>query len=102
MPAYMISQVTVTDQSKFEAYIAKTRGVAAKFGGKPVAIGGQAKVLHGAKDDHRMVFVIQFDSMDVLDSWHNSEDYQALVPLRESGSVQHMMAYEGMGIPGAA
>jgi uncharacterized protein (DUF1330 family) len=98
MPAYMISQVTVTDKTKFDSYIAKTRGVASKFGGKPIAIGSQPKMLNGDADGHQMVFVIQFDSMDVLNEWHHSEEYQALIPLREEGSDQHMVAYEGFSM----
>jgi len=94
MPAYMISQVTVTDQQKFESYIAKTRPIAAKFGGKPVAIGTQPKMLNGEGDGHQMVFVIEFESMAVLENWHNSDEYQALIPLREEGSDQRMVAYE--------
>ena len=99
MPAYMISQVTVTDKPKFESYIAKTRSVAAKYGGKPVAIGTRPKMLNGESDGHQMVFVIEFETMAVLDSWHVSDEYKALIPLREEGSVQRMVAYEGMGLP---
>jgi len=98
MPAFMISQVTVTDKVKFDSYIAKTRGVASKFGGKPIAIGTQPKMLNGDADGHQMVFVIQFDSMDVLNEWHHSEEYQALIPLRDEGSVQHMIAYDAMNM----
>ena len=96
MPAYMISQVTVTDQQKFESYIAKTRPVAAKFGGKPVAIGNRPKMLNGESDGHQMVFVIEFESMSALEDWHNSQEYQALIPLREEGSRQRMVAYEAV------
>jgi uncharacterized protein (DUF1330 family) len=96
MPAYMISQVTVTDKDKFDQYIAKTRGVAAKFGARPLAIGMQPKVLNGESDGHQMVFVIEFESMEKLDAWHHSDDYKAIVTLREEGSDQRMMAYEGM------
>lgn len=101
MPAYMISQVTVTDQEKFQEYIAATRGIAATFGGKPLAIGAKPKMLNGEGDGHQMVFVIEFESMQMLDKWHHSAEYQAIVPLREEGSVQHMVAYEAAGIPGA-
>lgn len=101
MPAYMISQVTVTDKEKFENYIAKTQSVAAKFGAKPVAIGVQPKILNGEGDGHQMVFVIEFESMDRLDAWHSSSEYQALIPLRDEGSDQRMMAYEAMARPGS-
>jgi uncharacterized protein (DUF1330 family) len=99
MAAYMISQVTVTDKEKFQSYIASTRTVGAKYGAKPVAIGAQPKVLNGENDDHQMVFVIEFESMEKLNSWHNSDEYKALVPLRDEGSDQRMVAYEQWSLP---
>ena len=99
MSAYMISQVTVTDKEKFQSYIAGTRAVGAKYGAKPVAVGSQPKTLNGEADGHQMVFVIEFDSMEKLDSWHKSDEYQALVSLRDEGSEQRMMAYEQWALP---
>jgi uncharacterized protein (DUF1330 family) len=99
VPAYMISQVTVTDKEKFEKYLANTRSVAAKYGARPVAVGAQPKMLNGESDSHQMVFVIEFETMAKLDAWHNSDEYQALVSLREEGSDQRMVAYEAMTLP---
>ncbi len=99
MPAYMISQVTVTDRPKFESYLAKTRSIAAKHGAKPVAVGTQPKILNGDSDGHQMVVVIEFETMANLDNWHNSDEYQALIPLREEGSDQRIVAYEAMALP---
>ncbi len=95
----MISQVTVTDKEKFQSYIAGTRAVGSKYGGRPVAVGAQPKMLNGEGDDHQMVFVIEFESIEKLDSWHNSDEYQALVSLRDEGSVQRMVAYEEWALP---
>jgi len=36
--------------------------------------------------------------MEKLDTWHNSDEYQALVSLREEGSDQRMVAYEAMAL----
>ncbi|KPA21126.1 hypothetical protein shim_25910 [Shimia sp. SK013] len=101
MPAYMISHVTVTNKEKFDSYFDKTRAVGAKYGAKPVAIGAQPKMLNGESDGHQMVVVAEFESMEALDTWHNSDEYQALVPLREEGSIQHMVAYEARPLPQA-
>lgn len=95
MSAYMMSQVTVTNKEKFESYLAKTKTVGAKYGGKPVVVGTQPKMLNGESDGHHMVFVVEFPSMEKLDEWHHSDDYQAIVSLRDEGSDQHMVAYEG-------
>jgi len=99
MPAYMISQVTVTDQEKFKSYLAGTRTVGAKYGAKPVVIGTRPKMLNGADDGHQMIFVIQFETMEKLDSWYGSDEYQELVSLRDAGSDQRMMAYEEWALP---
>ncbi|MGX9356652.1 DUF1330 domain-containing protein [Roseobacteraceae bacterium S113] len=99
MPAYMTTQVKVKDKEKFQSYLAATQPVAAKFGGKPVVLGAQPTMLLGTNQDHEMMFVIEFPSMEKLNAWHDSEDYKALGPLRDEGSDQHMMAYEGMDGP---
>ena len=99
MPAYMISQVTVTDKEKFQSYLAQTQPIAAKFGAKPVVMGTQPKMLNGESDGHQMVFVIEFPTMERLEAWHHSDEYQAIVALREEGARQHMVAYEGMAQP---
>jgi uncharacterized protein (DUF1330 family) len=99
MPAYMISQVTVTDKEKFQSYLTNTRTVGAKYGAKPVVVGAQPKMLNGENDGHQMVFVIEFETMDKLDSWHKSDEYQALVSLRDEGSDQRMVAYEQWALP---
>ena len=45
-----------------------------------------------------MVFVVEFPTMEKLDAWHSSDDYQAIVSLRDEGSEQHMVAYESLMI----
>jgi len=95
----MISHVTVTNLEKFQEYLASTRSVAAKYGAKPLAVGSQPELLNGESDGHQMVFVIEFESMEKLHAWHRSDEYQAIVSLRDEGSDQHMVAYESMALP---
>ncbi len=99
MPALMISQVTVTDQEKFQDYFAQTRTIGAKYGAKAVARGNHAKTLNGDDDGHQMVVVVEFPSMEQLEAWYDSNEYKAIVPLREEGSHQHMVAYEAQAVP---
>jgi len=99
MPAYMISQVSVTNKEKFQEYLGKTRSIAAQFGARPVAVGSQPRVLNGEGDGHQMVFVIEFESIEKLNAWYSSDDYQALASLRDEGSDQRMMAYDSMTLP---
>ena len=99
MPALMISQVKVTDQEKFQEYFAQTRSIGAKYGAKAVARGNQAKTLNGDNDGHQMVVVVEFPSMERLDAWYASDEYKSIIPLREAGSHQHIVAYEAQNVP---
>ena len=101
MSAYMISQVNVTDKEKFKSYLENTRSVSAKYGARPVAVGTQPKMLNGENDGHQIIFVIEFATMEKLDAWHSSDEYQALVTLRDEGSDQRMVAYEQWALPPA-
>ncbi len=101
MPAYMISHVTVTNKEKFDSYFEQTRAIGAKYGAKPVVIGAQPKMLNGESDGHQMVVVAEFESMEALDTWHNSDEYKAIETLRDAGSDQRMVAYEAMALPPA-
>lgn len=56
-------------------------------------------MLNGNSDGHHMLVVAEFETMEMLETWHNSDDYRALVPLRDAGSVQRMVAYEAMAMP---
>ncbi len=94
MSAYMISQVTVTNREKFKEYLAATRDVASKYGAKIVARGEQRHILNGDGNEHQMVFVVEFPSIENLEEWNSSEEYQSLVPLRDAGSRQYMVAYD--------
>ena len=89
----------MTDKEKFQSYLAKTRSVSAKYGAIPVAAGAPPKMLNGENDGHQMVFVIEFPTMEKLNAWYNSDEYQALVSLREEGSDQRMVAYEEWVLP---
>ncbi|MGI9393171.1 MAG: DUF1330 domain-containing protein [Boseongicola sp.] len=99
MPAYLVNHVTITDQEKFAEYMAATQAVGRKFGAKPVAIGNQPWMLNGESDGHQMVVVAEFENMETLEAWHNSDEYQAIIPLREAGSDQRQVAYETMAMP---
>jgi len=101
MPAYMVSHVTVTNKAKFDEYFKATRAVGAKYGARPLAIGAQPEMLNGESDGHQIVVIAEFESMEKLHQWHDSEEYKAITSLREEGSDQRMIAYEAMPLPPA-
>jgi len=92
MAAYIVGTITIRDEALWSRYVA---GVAETFrphGGElvfrakgPVSLAGQA---HGNR-----VVVARFSDMEALRRWHDSPEYQALIPLRDAAADVVLTAY---------
>lgn len=96
MSAVMISQIEVTDKDAFQEYLTKTQKIAGSYGAELLFRGRMDAVLNGEPANHQMVVIARFPDMETIRRWHASDEYQAIVPLREKGSRQLMTAYQAM------
>jgi uncharacterized protein (DUF1330 family) len=90
MPAYVLVGVDVTD---LEAYGEYTRGVPATlepYGGRFVVRGGEFEVLEGEWPASRIV-VLTFPGVEQAKAWHESVEYQAILPIRQRNARTHFM-----------
>ena len=92
MSALMISRITVKDPQKFKEYLRKTKEVAAPFGAELVFHGSAERALTGG-EDHGVVVVVSFPSLEKLDAWYASDGYRPLIALRDQGADMQMTAY---------
>lgn len=97
MSALMISNITVTDPEGFQDYMAKTQAIASSYGAKLLFRGRLSDNLAGEQDLGPLVVVAEFPDMETLRRWNASPEYQEIVELRQSSSVQIMNAYEKVG-----
>ena len=82
MSAYIIVALDPTNSDKLEQYSAAVPATLAKFQGELLAK-GPAEVLSG--DEGRKVQVIlSFPSRQQAYDWYHSEEYQALIPIRDA------------------
>ena len=93
MSAIMISTIKVTDPDGFQTYMQKTQAVAAPNGAKLLFRGKRGQMLNGDQPDGELVVVASFPDIATIQRWHQSEEYQALIPLRDASSEQVMSAY---------
>lgn len=93
-PAYIIGHITVKDEELFAEYRAQVPGTIAPWGGELIFRGSKRCVLSGAHD-HNDTVVIGFPDQASLDSWFNSEAYQALIPLRMKAADMVLVGYSG-------
>jgi uncharacterized protein (DUF1330 family) len=92
--AYVIGHITVKDAEKWDAYRSGVPATLAPWGAELVFRGSDAEVLAG-QHAHTDVVVIRFPDRKVVDAWHSSAAYQALIPLRQQAAEVVLLSYEG-------
>ncbi|MCG8690737.1 MAG: DUF1330 domain-containing protein [Minwuiales bacterium] len=93
-PAYIIVQVDVHDEEKYEEYRKLVPPTIAKYGGEYLVRGGRFEKLEGDEPYPRIV-VLKFESMEQAKAWYHSEDYAGPMAIRHSASVANSILVEG-------
>ena len=94
MAAYLIGEIEVTDQSKYDDYRKQVGATVEKHGGRFIVRGGKVEPLEGGWSPKRLV-VLEFPSMQKLLGWYRSAEYAPLIKLRQAGSRGKLLAVEG-------
>jgi uncharacterized protein (DUF1330 family) len=94
MKAYIIVDVTITDQKRYEDYKKLTPASLVPFGGKFIVRGGTAATLEGNWRPGRIV-VLEFPSIEKAQAWWSSEEYAPAKAIRQSASDTKMILVEG-------
>ena len=92
---YVIAEITVTDPEAYKQYAAAVAPVVAKLGGKYIVRGGQTVAEEGEAPSGRIV-VIEFDNLAAARSFEDSQDYQAVAPLRRKSAHSRVFLVEGV------
>jgi uncharacterized protein (DUF1330 family) len=95
MPAaYVIGEIEVTDQAKYDDYRKQVVATVQKHGGRFIVRGGKVEPLEGGWSPKRIV-VLEFASMEKALAWYRSAEYAPLIKLRQQGSRGKLIAVEG-------
>lgn len=95
MSAYFIARVNIIDPEKYREYTKVTPGVIEKYGGKFVVRAGKTVTLDGPEVTDRIV-VIEFPTLDKVQEFYNSEEYQQAKKLKEGAYTGWAVAVEGV------
>lgn len=95
MAAYVIVDSNVTDPEGFKAYATKVRDTLGAHGGKPVINTDNITVLEGDWKPKRVV-VLQFDSVEAIQAWYDSPEYQDILPHRLASAKDKLLIVEGL------
>ena len=86
---YVVANIRVKDQEKFQQFSGMAVAVIKKYGGKVLARGPGADRLEG--DVSGVVMMIEFESKEAANTFYHSEEYQAAKAVREACSETDFM-----------
>ena len=91
--AYIIGNITVKDEVKWEEYKSKVPATIIPWGGELVFRGEKVKVLSGSQE-HALNVIIKFPNDEALNNWFESDEYQLLIPIRELAADMDLVSYQ--------
>lgn len=95
MAAYILVDVNITDQKRYEEYKKLTPGSLVPYGGRFIVRGGHTVTLEGNWSPGRMV-VIEFPTSQKAKEWWSSDGYAPAKAIRQAASITQMILVEGV------
>jgi uncharacterized protein (DUF1330 family) len=93
-PGYVVAQVEITDQAKFQEYAQKVPAIVAQYGGRYVIRGGAITPVEG--EAPKRLTVIAFDSAEKAKAFENSPEYGVVRPIRQASAKSTIFIVEGV------
>ncbi len=93
MAAYIIGHITIKDPVRWAEYCSKVPATMAPWNAELVFRGKTVQVLSGPHP-HSDTVVARFPDSTALRAWHESDAYQALIPLRNAAAEVVLVAYD--------
>ena len=93
MAAYVIGHILVRDPVMWQEYVSQVGATITGHGGEILFRGSKAGDLNGEMRADRMV-ALRFADAAAARKWHDSGDYQRLVPLRDASADVTLVIYQ--------
>lgn len=99
MPAYLIANYDITNQEGYNAYTASVGPTILSHGGEILVAGPGSKPVEGSPG--AVTVVLKFPSMEALQGWYDSPEYQQIISLRSDNTERHLVVFaEEFVMPG--
>lgn len=96
MPAYILFDVDIHDQERFQVFMAGVKPAVEAAGARYLARGGAHKVYEGDWMPRRVV-ILEFPTLQAFEDFYASPVYQELKRIRDACSSARLVAIEGLG-----
>ena len=95
MPAYVIVEIEVFDQKRYDQYRQIAGPAIEQYGGRFIVRGGNPQVLEGDWSPKRLV-VIEFSSAERAKEWFTSPEYAPAKALRKDAARVRIVLADGV------
>ncbi len=94
MPGYYVGTIRVTNLEIWQQYVSQVGATITAYGGEVMFRGQLAS---GDVDpdtaDRRLIVALRFADEAAARRWHDSADYQRLIPIRDAGADVDLLLY---------
>jgi uncharacterized protein (DUF1330 family) len=95
MSAYIVVEVEVQDQDRYENYKQMVPPSLAAYGGRFIVRGGEVEMLEGEWMPKRLV-IVEFPSAERAKEWWASEEYAEAKALRQATARSQLIVVTGV------
>jgi uncharacterized protein (DUF1330 family) len=93
MPSYLVGTIRIKDPARWQQYVERVGATFGPYGGQLVFRGAKSDELNLHAHGERIV-VVEFRELSALRQWHESDEYQALIELRDAAADVVLTAYQ--------
>jgi len=98
MPAYVISEVEILNETLANIYRPLASASIAQYGGRYIVRGGAIELLEGERNPARRLVIVEFASMQRAHEWYGSPEYAEALKVRRAGALTRTLTFvEGVG-----
>jgi len=95
MPAYIISDVTVSDAEAFQTYRTRAAASIAHYGGHYLVRGGPIEKLEGDWSPQAIV-IVEFPDLERARAWYRSPEYAHALEVRDQALSRNLILVDGV------
>jgi len=98
VPAYVISEVDVVDETLAAEYRSLAANSIARYGGRYVIRGGAIENVEGDRPLEQRIVVVEFPTMKHAHDWYRSQEYAPALKLRATALKRRLTFVEGVPV----
>ena len=95
MSVYVVAQGRIENRKMLDEYVAKVIPTIQSGGGRILAFDESPEVVEG-EIEHPRTVILEFPSREAFRAWYDSDDYQAMLPLRLESTPGSLIVVNGL------